>query len=92
MFELADQLVGSDHNDDSLLDTRTEASGIALDELVASVDDGAMKAWRHLVDRIEQHPATAQIFEGMDVGPRTTRGVDIAARWDPRCHGRSELS
>lgn len=67
VFELADQLVGSDHNNDSLLDTRTEASGIALDELVASVDDGAMKAWRHLVDRIEQHPAAPQMFEGMDV-------------------------
>lgn len=71
VFELADQLVRSDHNDDSLLDTRIEASGIALDELVTSVDDGAMKAWRHLVDRIEQHPAAAQIFEGIDVAAFT---------------------
>jgi hypothetical protein len=71
VFELADQLVGSDHKDDSLLDTRIEASGIALDELVTSVDDGAMKAWRHLVDRIEQHPAAAQIFEGTDVAAFT---------------------
>lgn len=38
--------------EEAWFDARVEASGIELDELIACVDDGAMKAWHHLVDRI----------------------------------------
>jgi len=80
IFEHADQLLDNDAEQDAWLDARTEASGMALDELVACVDDGAMKAWHHLVDRVEAHPAADEQFDGMDFAAFTE--LDAAAEGD----------
>ena len=71
LFEHADQLLDADSEEEAWLDARTEASGIALDELVACIDEGALKAWGHLVNRIEEHPAASEFFDGMDFGAFT---------------------
>jgi len=71
IFEHADQLLDADPEGEAWLEARTEASGIALDELVACIDDGAMKAWNHLVDRTEAHPTEDELFAGMDFGAFT---------------------
>jgi hypothetical protein len=68
VFEHADQLLDADPGEEARIDARTEASGIALDELVACIDDGAMKAWDHLVDRMNAHPAADDLYAGMDFG------------------------
>lgn len=60
--EHAGQLLDADAEEEAWLDARTEASGIALDELVACVDDGAMRAWDHLVDRV------IEVEEGLPEG------------------------
>lgn len=77
VFAHADQLFDADPDEDAWFDARTEAGGIALDELGACIDDGAMKAWDHLVDRIEAHPAADAVFAGMDFGAFTE--LDAAA-------------
>jgi hypothetical protein len=66
VFEHADQLLDAAAEEDAWFDARTEASGIALDELGACIDDGAMKAWAHLVDRIAAHRAADELCAGMD--------------------------